>query len=472
MKKQTFFHYFIFLIFINSFLFFSISCASGSKNEEIENENLTSSNLLTEESNSVSESQTEAKIEWYIYNKTPSNVLSGPFDTINEVLSAWLGNSKIKAKGKYFIGRNGVLITNNPKEYYSKKYQEAEVKYEKSKAAEEARLKAEAQALAEEKEKEKAEKAKAKAEKDALKNNIANDNPEIEEELKSLEDDMETSESPEKIVYNEAPLQEVNSSKDEYKGEIFSIPDQTEIQEKNSNSPSRYQKTYLSDFIIKDIYTIQEDQSDSEPELEKDPFKKDSKGVTELMKACQNGNDWEIKALLKAGAGINEKDNEGWTPLMYACRYQSNLSIVELLIENKADVRYSNKFVSSLVLAASYNSNPEVIKKLLEYYNPSDKEVQKAFIQLLTSSDYDSSVQFSKAKIFINYGLPVNSYYEGKTPLMYAANYCRSTKILKLLLDNKATVNIRSTEGKTAFDYAQKNMSLPRDDIFWSLNER
>ena len=191
------------------------------------------------------------------------------------------------------------------------------------------------------------------------------------------------------------------------------------------------------------------------------------------MKSVREGNDWKIKTLLKAGADINAKDKEGWTPLMYAVRYQSNLTILNILLAEKADVKASNNYgLTPLVIASCFNDNPDVLKKLLSFYSPSDKEVQKAFVQLISTQETDTFALVSKIKIFLDFGLPVNSYYEGKTPLMYACKYCTSTKPLKLLLERNAEIQIRSTEGKTAFDYAKSNNTLPKDEIYWSLNKR
>ena len=73
-------------------------------------------------------------------------------------------------------------------------------------------------------------------------------------------------------------------------------------------------------------------------------------------------------------------------------------------------------------------------------------------------------------QIFMDESVPLNVLYEGKTPLMYAAAYGSSTKVIKKLLEYDASVTIRSTEGKTAFDYASKNSNLRHDEVYWSLN--
>ena len=87
----------------------------------------------------------------------------------------------------------------------------------------------------------------------------------------------------------------------------------------------------------------------------------------------------------------------------------------------------------------------------------------------------NSSSDFAKlAKIdeFLYKSIPLNTFYNGKTPLMYAAQYSDSTKILNSLMEAGAITSIRSTEGKTAFDYAQENKLLEHDDYFWALNRK
>lgn len=66
----------------------------------------------------------------------------------------------------------------------------------------------------------------------------------------------------------------------------------------------------------------------------------------------------------------------------------------------------------------------------------------------------------------------INSFYNGKTPLMYACQYCKSTEVINILLEYDANTTIRSSEGKTAFDYAMENTSLIHDENFWKLNRK
>ncbi len=283
-------------------------------------------------------------------------------------------------------------------------------------------------------------------------------------------------ETSEKTKYSpfEVPLTEETKPEKNEDSTSTSIPEIKFSETESTNKENRLNRPYLSDFISNDIFGIPEnDSSNIEEDFIEEANEADSNGVTALMKAVKEGNDWKIRTLIRSKADVNAKDKEGWTPLMYAARYQSNLTVLELILSEKADPKAVNNYgLSPLIIAACFNDNPDVIKKLLSYYSPADKEVQKAFVQLVSTQQSDNFALVSKVKIFLDFGFPVNSYYEGKTPLMYTCKYCTSTKVIKLLLDKNAAVNVRSTEGKTAFDYAQGNKALPKDEIYWSLNKR
>ncbi len=367
------------------------------------------------------------KNEWCIYKKNGQNIYKGPFYTLEEALFVWISDPKIKPAKKYYIGRNGLPFTNRPQDYYGRKYL-------------------------------------------ALKDRFDNgETTYIPEEVKTAEDEKaELSVFEETQDYFPEEEPEITEKKEEEPGikDLFPVDFMA--------SSERTRKTYLSDFFTATEYGLPKAPEDSvSQELLNDMNTVSFSGETALMRAVKDGNDWKIRALIEAGADINAKDNEGWTALMYAVRYQSNLSIVSFLIDNGADVKILTKYgLSTAVMAACYNDNPDVIKKIISSYPPSDKEVLKAFVQLLMSRDETEFTLLAKMKVFLNYGLPVNSYYEGKTPLMYACKYSSSTKAVKLLLENKANSKVRSTEGKTAFNYAEENKKLRRDEIYWSLNKQ
>lgn len=229
-------------------------------------------------------------------------------------------------------------------------------------------------------------------------------------------------------------------------------------------------KEYLSDYMLQDQLEIEESPEPQASTIS-NPDEADVFGRTQLMKAAKSGNEWQLKRLLEAGADTNLKDNDGWTALMYAVRYNEGLECVELLLDAGADIKAENNYgLSALALTASYNNNPKILSLLLNKYSPSDKEVLRALVLLLSEQNISEDSLLSKLDILLETTLPLNILYEGKTPLMYAAAYGNSTKVIQKLLDYGASVTLRSTEGKTAFDYASTNTNLKHDDSYWALN--
>lgn len=227
-----------------------------------------------------------------------------------------------------------------------------------------------------------------------------------------------------------------------------------------------YQKTSLFDYAEekKDVPVPQKQQT--LPKIIENPDQRDKKGRTKLMNVCLEGKIETAKDLLNSKADVNARDPDGWTALMFASRFSDSEELIDLLLKNGADPKIKNNYgVSALKLASTFSQNPKILKSLLSSYEIADTEARSSFISAITS---ETSV--SVIEEFLKKGIPVNAFYEGKTPLMYAAEYCKDTKIIGCLLDNGAKINYRTESNLTAFDFARKNKKLRRDSLYWSLN--
>ncbi|MCR5317435.1 MAG: ankyrin repeat domain-containing protein [Treponema sp.] len=236
-------------------------------------------------------------------------------------------------------------------------------------------------------------------------------------------------------------------------------------------SADDYSPTSLYDYA-EDEMPYGSDENDASGLASADIDLADVHGITKLMRAAKAGNYSEMQRLIKAGANVKKRDNDGWSALMYAVRYQNNMNCIQLLVDNGAPVRIRNKYnTTPLLLAAEYSENPQVLDYMLRDRSASENEVFNAFILAITSTAGSASVKEEKLRLFIDMGIPINRIWNGKTPLIYACQYCTSTSTLKVLLDGGAKTLVKDSDGKTAFDYAESNAQLSHDDIFWSLNK-
>lgn len=277
----------------------------------------------------------------------------------------------------------------------------------------------------------------------------------------------------EKKVAESEPEKLENSKKND---EIAIFEEKNELKSKKiepTPTLSPYKKTYLYDYAPKEAEILPSDEEDEEFALISNPNKRDERGRTLLMNAVQSGNEWEARRLIKSKADVNLKDNDGWTALMFASRYQNDADIVDLLIKNGANLEEKNNYGSTaLQLSACYSNNPDILKKILDNQKNSANELMKAFIMTITSESNTVEALLAKLKLFIEKGISINRFYEGKTPLMYAAEFSKSTATIKFLIDNGASVSIRDQKGKKAFDYANNNTHLVHDETYWLLNSQ
>lgn len=311
--------------------------------------------------------------------------------------------------------------------------------------------------------------------------------PEQEETPAAEENVIETAPAPQKeaeqvpSVKEQEPVPVVlaitskePSSEKEETVQVTVVP---EAEEKTENIPveapeiARVESVYLYDFLPPENKRLPDD-SDSQALIHiEDPDETDSFGRTALMNAAKSGNLWLLKSLINSGADIKLKDKEGWSALMYGIRYQNNIEVINLLVQNGALLNDKNNYgTSTLSMASCWSENPEILKKVLNAYKPGDQEIFRSFILCITSENTSILTQCEKLDIFIKRKTPINRIHEGKTPLMYACQFGKSTRIIDKLLKNGAVTTIRTAENKTAFDFAAMNKKLDHDEIYWSLN--
>ena len=160
-------------------------------------------------------------------------------------------------------------------------------------------------------------------------------------------------------------------------------------------------------------------------------------GYTALSLASRKGFSKCVDTLLKAGADVNFINAENVTPLMEAA-YWDHSKCVQLLINARADVNKTSEF-TSLNTAAIY-ANHRRVEKLLSAGANVDVE---GFTPVLVAAVWNSTEQCKKA------------FEEAK--LEYIPENHSHATCVKALIQAGANVNLKSKTGKTALIIAVSN---------------
>src|SRR5215468_8287390 len=153
-------------------------------------------------------------------------------------------------------------------------------------------------------------------------------------------------------------------------------------------------------------------------------------GATPMGLAAEVGNAEIIKLLLEAGANADSPNQDGQTALMAVAR-TGNIEAAELLVKHGATVNAKEKWGGQTALMwASARRHPEMMQFLIS--KGADVNARS------TDRDYQRHVTAE--------GRPKNLDSGGFTPLLYAARE-NCLACVKVLLDNKADINLQDPDG-------------------------
>lgn len=246
--------------------------------------------------------------------------------------------------------------------------------------------------------------------------------------------------------------------------------------------------------------------------INENPLGVDQNGKTVLMYISQYGLSYkEIKLDLEKGADVNARDKNGVTALMYAADH--DLQMVNWLVIHGADVNARSIYGESAIIDSGgavgwdgrvtiyllkhgAHANDKFQNNLTALYLAASNSTTNPAVKALIKAGADVNIQLNdKAKNaagrtpliaasmlhrldnmrdLISAGATLdNQDHFGMTALMWAAYISRkgSKEAVKILLDAGANAKLRSTEGKTAFDYAKSNPRLVGSPVYWRLND-
>jgi len=189
--------------------------------------------------------------------------------------------------------------------------------------------------------------------------------------------------------------------------------------------------------------------------------RRNEKGETPLQLAAWNQNSCLVEVLVRAGADVNAKDKKGWTALHRAMQNDSNTELVRILLESGANVNdrdfYGNTPLHNA--ACNYNRDIEVIMMLLKAgadVNARNKEGETPLLSALLSDSFRETI-FWEAENTENMH---DNIREFPTPLI-SPSFFSFPKMISILLEAGADVNVKDESGRTLLHAAAKETSCP-----------
>jgi ankyrin repeat protein len=203
--------------------------------------------------------------------------------------------------------------------------------------------------------------------------------------------------------------------------------------------------------------------ADVETLLRRDPgsLKPGGRWVNLIVRASERAPGDVIETLIRNGASVNVHDDpktsidatSGYTPL-HAAGWYGNMSAIDVLMKHGADVRArEEKYHGTPAGWADYSGHKEARDLILR--GPIDiiEAIQYDMAQRVNAVMEEDPAALHRA--FRDYGLFPWDAEAWQTPLAYAVARGRE-EIVRLLIERGAVETLRSPEGETLSEIAQK----------------
>ena len=193
---------------------------------------------------------------------------------------------------------------------------------------------------------------------------------------------------------------------------------------------------------------------------------KETYGRTPLIWASKNGHESIVNDLLRAGVNVNARDNYDNTALIWAST-NGHEKIVKALLEKGADVNACDNTKMTALMWASNMGHEEIVNDLLQAganVNAKDERGRTALMYT-----YKKNIAEDLLKTHME---TINMEDDENMTALMIASLRDDNKMVKVLLEKGANVNVENKMHKTALDLAAVNgHTNVLENLLSSVNE-
>jgi len=171
--------------------------------------------------------------------------------------------------------------------------------------------------------------------------------------------------------------------------------------------------------------------------------------IADFAKAAKFDDASEVKSLLKKGVNPNTVDANG-SPMLVLATREKSLKVIDVLLGDKnIDVDLSDKNGETPLMMASIDGNLPLVKTLVINHKAQLDHIGWTPLHYACAKG-----QLEVAQFLIANGAIVDSMSLGNTTPLMMAVQSGNEKLVKLLLDKDADLQLRNSQRLTAIDIA------------------
>ena len=171
--------------------------------------------------------------------------------------------------------------------------------------------------------------------------------------------------------------------------------------------------------------------------------------IADFAKAAKSDDASEVKSLLKKGVNPNTVDANG-SPMLVLATREKSLKVIDLLLgDQNIDVDLSDKNGETPLMMASIDGNLPLVKTLVINHKAQLDHIGWTPLHYACAKG-----QLEVAQFLIANGAIVDSMSLGNTTPLMMAVQSGNEKLIKLLLDKDADLQLRNSQRLTAIDIA------------------